>query len=103
MNSPAVGVEHVCLEKKREANETDEQKQIQRRNFYTSLATFGANCCKAKLVWRAIDAYDYTCVEPYRHEIAHAEIDRQDERISLTGVGCNEPYMARNAFPGDRV
>lgn len=67
LDGPAVGVDHVCLEKDREPNEKDEQKQIQRRNFYTSLATYGANSCKPGYVWRSIDAYDYCCVEQFRY------------------------------------
>lgn len=66
LDGPTVGVGHVCLTRDREPTERDEQHQIQRRNFYTSLATYGANSCKGNRVWRSIDTYDYVCVEPFR-------------------------------------
>ena len=103
LEGPAVGVDHVCLDKEREANETDELRQVQRRSFYTSLSTFGANCCKSNLVWRSIDAYDFVCVEQFRKDVIQAEVDFQEERLSLSDTGCNEPYMQRNAFPGDKM
>jgi hypothetical protein len=103
LDGPAVGVDHVCLNKDRSTTENDEQKQIQRRNFYTSLSTFGANSCKSNLVWRSIDAYDFVCVVKFRKDIAQAELDLQEERLAIAGSGCNEPYLQRNAFPGDKV
>ncbi|KAI6183745.1 hypothetical protein M3Y97_00521900 [Aphelenchoides bicaudatus] len=102
LDSPAVGVDHVCLEKEREPTEKDEQKQIQRRSFYTSLATYGANSCRPGFVWRLIDPYDYTCTEQFRKEAAQSELEQQEDRVLESG-GCTEPFIERGAFPGDKV
>jgi hypothetical protein len=38
----------------------------------------------------------------FRKDIAHAELEQQEDRTSDTGV-CVEPYLQRNAFPGDKL
>ncbi|KAI6197261.1 hypothetical protein M3Y94_01203400 [Aphelenchoides besseyi] len=92
---------YVCLEKDRQPNATDIEQQITRQNFYSSLTTYGANCCKAGWVWRAIDAYDFVCVDRQRRDVAQSEVDQQESRVR--NGDCLSPYIKRDAFPGDTV
>ncbi|KAH7691259.1 hypothetical protein AAVH_40228, partial [Aphelenchoides avenae] len=98
-----LGVDTVCVEGTREPTEADVQLQFARKNFYSVRNTFGANACRAGRVWRAIDAYDYVCVEPFRRDVIHEEVQHQENRLSLNGTGCAEPFLTREAFPGDSL
>ncbi|KAI6172340.1 hypothetical protein M3Y98_00961900 [Aphelenchoides besseyi] len=94
-------VNYVCLEEDRQPNVTDIEKQTRRQNFYSSLITYGANCCKSGWVWRAIDAYDFVCVDRLRRDVAQAEVDQQESRVQ--NGSCLSPYIKRDAFPGDTI
>ncbi|VDL78423.1 unnamed protein product [Nippostrongylus brasiliensis] len=102
INSPHIvshGLRTVCIERNRTVTQRDVDRQKLRHAFFELRKTFGQNECKNGRTWRAIDAYDYVCVEAHRvDEVADsiASIDENDN-------GCEVDYVRRNAFQGDKA
>ncbi|KAL6733904.1 hypothetical protein Aduo_004505 [Ancylostoma duodenale] len=93
------GVRSVCIERNRTITQRDIDRQYLRDAFFDMRKTFGQNECKNGRVWRAIDAYDYVCVEPHRVDQVMdtvASVDEDDD-------DCDETYVHRNAFQGDKA
>ncbi|VDM28670.1 unnamed protein product [Toxocara canis] len=59
------------------------------------------NACENGKIWRAIDAYDYVCVDQQRLFDISEDNKLGDSRIAENG--CQPPYVPRNAFVGDEV
>ncbi|VDM64217.1 unnamed protein product [Angiostrongylus costaricensis] len=60
------GVRSVCIDRNRTITQNDVDRQYLRQAFFVMRRTFGQNECISGYTWRAIDAYDYVCVEPHR-------------------------------------
>lgn len=110
------GVDSVCLEKERDVTNADIKRQVGRHHFYSDSVTYGANACRSGKVWRAIDAYDFVCVDQKRYnfscynvicycrkEDVAEESLRNVDRFNSSSDVCDEPYLERRAFPNDRV
>ncbi|CAD5217634.1 unnamed protein product [Bursaphelenchus xylophilus] len=103
LKEPTAGIQHVCLDKDREIDESDLRRQVARQHFYSDGKTFGANSCRTGKIWRAIDAYDYVCVDPKRQEEIQSETEHQVERFNQTSSDCTDSFFPRAAFSGDRI
>ncbi|CAD5213149.1 unnamed protein product [Bursaphelenchus okinawaensis] len=103
LREPTAGVEHVCLEKVRNVEISDIRRQVARQHFYSDAITVGANSCRTGKLWRAIDAYDYVCVDPKRQEQVLSESEHQTERYNQTTQGCVDSFVPREAFRTDKI
>ncbi|ETN73976.1 hypothetical protein RB195_017188 [Necator americanus] len=95
----AHGMNTVCIERNRTVTQRDIDRQYLRDFFFEMRKTFGQNECKNGRVWRAIDAYDYICVEPHRVDQVMDTVLSMDEEED----GCEEDSVPRNAFQGDKA
>ncbi|KAE9414097.1 hypothetical protein Angca_000038 [Angiostrongylus cantonensis] len=93
------GVRSVCIERNRTITQNDVDRQYLRQAFFGLRRTFGQNECVSGYTWRAIDAYDYVCVEPHRV----AEVMESIASVDENGAGCDVDYVQRNAFQGDKA
>uniref|UniRef100_A0A0M3IYN9 PKD_channel domain-containing protein n=1 Tax=Anisakis simplex TaxID=6269 RepID=A0A0M3IYN9_ANISI len=101
--SPDLDVQYICVPRSH-SNEDDflMQKQRKRNRFYEDLQTYGMNACADSKVWRAIDQYDYVCVDQQRVSTIQ-EDNELDEFRRTTDNDCMSPFVSRGAFIGDEV
>uniref|UniRef100_A0A915CAR3 Uncharacterized protein n=1 Tax=Parascaris univalens TaxID=6257 RepID=A0A915CAR3_PARUN len=102
INAKSTTVEHICLPSSHAIDEEFLiQKQEKRNRFFDDRQTYGMNACEDGKIWRAIDAYDYVCVDYER--IATILEDNQLDSTRRSDDGCRDPYVTRDAFVGDNV
>lgn len=52
--------------------------------FFDDRHTYGMNACEDGKIWRAIDAYDYVCVDYERLELSVIFISETEDNFSAT-------------------